>query len=265
MAITARNETERLSALHRLRLLDTPPEPALERLVATTAALFGVPISLVSLVDTDRQWFKARCGLDTRETHRDLAFCNYTILHDTVFVVPDAASDPNFAHNPLVTGEPRIRFYAGAPLILRPGIRLGSLCIIDTQPRPFSELEAATLSRLARMVVDELWLRSTQPANLTATHGETAPRAPGVELDGEPALTGSQLRAARALLDWSIADLVATSGVSSNTIKRLEAQNGRLDVRSNSLNKLRQSFEQNGIYFTGCGCFVPGVQIKLNK
>jgi GAF domain-containing protein len=263
MPVTAHNETERLSALHRLHLLDTAPEQAFERLVATAARLFGVPIALVSLVDTDRQWFKARCGLDVSETHRDLAFCNYTILHDTVFVVPDATADPQFAQNPLVTGGPGIRFYAGAPLILRPGIRLGSLCIIDTQPRPFSDMEAAVLSRLARMVVDELWLRNVQPASFSATRDEVAPGASGLDISGEPVLTGAQLRAARALADWSIADLAGASNVSSNTIKRLEAQNGRLDVRSRSLMSLREALEQHGIRFTGCGSVLPGVQHKL--
>ncbi|MGH1574725.1 GAF domain-containing protein [Methylobacterium sp. P31] len=265
MPVTAHNETERLSALHRLHLLDTPPEPAFERLVTATATLFGVPISLVSLVDTDRQWFKARCGLDASETDRDLAFCNYTILHDTVFVVPDATADPLFAQNPLVTGEPGIRFYAGAPLILRPGIRLGSLCIIDTQTRSFNEADAAMLSRLARMVVDELWLRNVLPANLTDTPDEFAPTETDTDLDDEPILTGAQLRAARALADWSIADLTAASNVSPNTIKRLEAQHGRLAVRSRSLTSLRLALEQHGIRFTGCGSAAPGVQHKLSS
>ncbi|MDT0188618.1 GAF domain-containing protein, partial [Microbacterium sp. ARD31] len=127
------HESRRLAALHRLQLLDTPPDPAFERIAQLAQTLFDVPIALISLLDEDRQWFKARCGLDVPGTPREQAFCNYTILHDSVFVVPDARSHADFALNPLVTGEPFIRFYAGAPLVVAPEIRLGSLCIIDKE------------------------------------------------------------------------------------------------------------------------------------
>ncbi len=134
------NETERLDTLSRYDVLDTPPDAALDRLTALAARLFDVPIALVSLVDKDRQWFKSRHGLDVCETHRDQSFCAYAILPevDEPMVVFDATLDPRFADNPLVTGAPGIRFYAGAPLRMSNGTALGSFCIIDTKPREFS-------------------------------------------------------------------------------------------------------------------------------
>ncbi len=153
------NEAERLQALHQLDILDTPPEAAFDRITRLAAQLFEVPIALVSLVDRDRQWFKSCYGLDTRQTDRELSFCAHAILHDEVFVVPDATQDARFADNRLVTQTPNIRFYAGAPLKSRDGFNLGSLCIMDTAPRQFSTEQAAALCDLAAVVVDELELR----------------------------------------------------------------------------------------------------------
>src|SRR5579875_2112114 len=110
-----RNEEERLCALSRYSLLDTLPEQAFNDLVVLAAQLCKVPISLISLVDRDRQWFKARLGVEVQETPRELAFCNYTILSGRLLVVSDARKDPRFRQNPLVSGPPYIRFYAGAP------------------------------------------------------------------------------------------------------------------------------------------------------
>ena len=153
------NEHERLQALRRQELLDTPPEAAFDRITRLAAQLFQVPIALVSLVDQDRQWFKSCYGLDTRQTDRQLSFCAHAILSEQVLVVPDATQDERFVDNALVIGEPGIRFYAGAPLRTREGFNLGSLCIIDTTPRGFSEQEMAGLSDLAALVVDEMELR----------------------------------------------------------------------------------------------------------
>lgn len=152
------NEAERLAALRDLRILDTAPEAHFDAVCSTAAALFFVPISLISLIDSDRQWFKAKCGIAADGTPRDLAFCTYAILGDDPLVVEDAATDPRFANNPLVTGEPGIRFYAGAPLVLRSGVRLGTLCIIDTKPRSFPEAQRAQLQNLAQIVVAHIEL-----------------------------------------------------------------------------------------------------------
>ena len=153
-------ETERLEALHRYRVLDTAPEPAFDRIAALAARLFGAPIALVSLVDRDRQWFKSTFGMAARETERAISFCGYAILGDGVMVVSDARQDARFALNPLVTGPPRIRFYAAAPLRSPDGYNIGTLSVIDTVPRdPLPPSERRTLEDLAATVVDELHLR----------------------------------------------------------------------------------------------------------
>lgn len=157
----AYNEAERLGVLRDLQLIGTAPEGHFDAICRTAAALFRVPIALVSLVEDDHQWFKAKCGLAVDSTSREVAFCTYTILTDEVLVAEDATKDARFAHNPLVTGEPHIRFYAGAPLILDPGIRVGTLCIIDTAPRTFSPDERQQLADLAVVVVSQLRLHRT--------------------------------------------------------------------------------------------------------
>jgi diguanylate cyclase (GGDEF)-like protein/PAS domain S-box-containing protein len=153
---TSASEADRLQALRNLDILGTAPSPEFDRLCRMAQAVFGVPISLITLLEHDLQWFKAKCGLDIEGTVRDVAFCNRTILGDEVMVVPDARADERFASNPLVTGEPFIRFYAGAPLILSPGVRLGSICVIDSKPRSVSRQEAEILKQLADAVVGEL-------------------------------------------------------------------------------------------------------------
>lgn len=150
----AANEADRLAALHRLEVLDTPPEDELDILTRIAADRFGTAIALVSLVDAGRQWFKARHGLAAGETCRSASFCAHAIAGEGVMVVPDAAADPRFAENPLVTGAPHIRFYAGAPLVLTGGHAVGTLCVIDPAPREgFSAHEAEILALMARQVV----------------------------------------------------------------------------------------------------------------
>ena len=158
------NETKRLAALRDLRILDTAPEAHFDAVCSTAAALFSVPIAQISLVDSDRQWFKAKCGIEAEGTSRDVAFCAYTILSDDILVVEDATKDLRFALNPLVTGEPSIRFYAGVPLILRPGIRLGTLCLVDKVPRAFSAKQREQLHSLARIVEAHLRLHEAHEA-----------------------------------------------------------------------------------------------------
>lgn len=151
------DEPDRLAALHRLDVLDTAPEADLDVITRLAADRFDTTIALVSLVDADRQWFKSRHGLDATETCRADSFCGHTIVGEGVMVVPDAAADPRFARNPLVTGAPNIRFYAGAPLVLADGHKVGTLCVIDPSPREGLTLrEAEALQLMARQVVSLL-------------------------------------------------------------------------------------------------------------
>lgn len=129
------DESSRLAALNRYDLLDTPPSRSLDSIVSLACETFGVGTSLISLVDEDRQWFKAKCGWDGTETARRLSFCSYAILSKRTMVVPDATADPRFRFNPLVTDGPRIRFYAGAPLTTPTGFNIGTLCLIDAATR----------------------------------------------------------------------------------------------------------------------------------
>jgi CheY-like chemotaxis protein len=150
------DEGRRLDALYALGILDTPPEERFDRYTRIAAGLFDVPIAMVSLIDSDRQWFKSRYGLDIAETPRDLAFCAHTILDGAVMQVTDALHDSRFADNPLVAGLPRVRFYAGAPLAAPDGSLVGSLCVVDSRPRELDQQQLVLLRDLADLVQAEL-------------------------------------------------------------------------------------------------------------
>jgi signal transduction histidine kinase len=155
-ASVPKNERDRLVALERYQILDTLPDPAIDDLSKIAAQICGTPIGLVSLVDDDRQWFKAKCGIDATETSRDVSFCAHAILQPgEVFLVPDTLNDDRFADNPLVTGDPYIRFYAGTPLVTDDGYALGSLCVVDRQPRELSLNQLDALTALGRQVIDQ--------------------------------------------------------------------------------------------------------------
>lgn len=154
------DETSRLARLRALAVLDTDAEPLFDALTRAAAAATGRPIALISLIDAERQWFKANIGLsDVSETPRDSAFCAYTILGAELMEVADARCDPRFVDNPLVTGEPNIRFYAGAPITLSDGLRMGSLCVIDREPGSLGDRQRQTLKALASAVAAALELR----------------------------------------------------------------------------------------------------------
>ena len=155
------NDVARVAALRALGILDTPPEPNYDDLTRLAAQICQVPIALISLVDADRQWFKARVGLDPAETPRELSFCAHAIAEPQtdVFVVPDASADPRFAANALVTGAPHIRFYAGTPLVTHDGWALGTLCVIDRVPRQLTPDQLHALTTLRRHILDALELR----------------------------------------------------------------------------------------------------------
>lgn len=154
------NDTARIDALNAYDVLDTPKEMSFDALTRLAARIFGVPIALVSLVDEDRQWFKSAHGLDAEQTPRDQAFCTYAVMDDEPLIVHDATQDERFKDNPLVTGEPGIRFYAGAPLVTPDSYRIGTFCIIDTKPRDsFAGFERNHLINFATTTIDILEMR----------------------------------------------------------------------------------------------------------
>ena len=150
------DEERRLASLRALRILDTDPDERFDRITRLASALFNAPIALVSLVDENRQWFKSCYGLNVKETSRDAAFCAHVVHDREPMVVPDTFLDARFAENPLVIGEPRIRFYAGYPLILNDGACIGTLCVFDTRPRPLEGADLARLRDLADLAMQEI-------------------------------------------------------------------------------------------------------------
>jgi GAF domain-containing protein len=154
-----KNEARRLEVLWQYDVLDTVPEEMFDDLADLAAQICDTPIGLISLVDENRQWFKARVGMTNQETARDISFCAHAILGNDVFVVPDATKDARFKHNPLVTAKPKIRFYAGAPLITPDGYAMGSLCVMDKVPRTLTLQQKQSLKALARHVITQLELR----------------------------------------------------------------------------------------------------------
>lgn len=169
---TPPNEGSRLAALLRFELLDTPAEAMFDNITALAAQICETPIALISLVDAERQWFKSRQGLDASETPRELAFCAHAINGDTLFEVENALLDPRFRHNPLVTGAPDIRFYAGIPLADEGGHKLGTLCVIDRQPRQLSAQQKEALKLLAQQTINlfELRLQTRRQQEQAALH-----------------------------------------------------------------------------------------------
>ena len=170
------DDARRLTFLSDLAILDTAPDENLDRIVGLCRSIFDMPVAVVSLVDEERQWFKSIQGLDVCETDRDVAFCNYTIMSDDIFEVTDASTHPDFSDNELVTGEPHIRYYAGAPFSFD-GFRLGAVCLIDSRTRsPLTERERSILKGLSAVVEREIrtqrLLRESLEALISYIKGE---------------------------------------------------------------------------------------------
>ena len=153
------DESARQRALEDLQLLDTPAEREFDDITLLASFICGTPIALISLVDKDRQWFKSRVGLDVPETPRDIALCAHAILGDGIFEVTDAATDVRFKDSPVVTGDPHLRFYAGVPLKTSDNHNVGTLCVIDREPRRLDESQRAALKALGRQIMRLVELR----------------------------------------------------------------------------------------------------------
>ena len=168
-------EDERLRALYRYDVLDTPPEESFDRITRLAKLALQAPMAMVSLVDRDRQWFKSKQGTETSQTARNISFCTHTIREDEPLIVPNALEDPRFRDSPLVTGAPHVRAYVGVPLRTPDGHNVGALCINDTRPREITSEQVNVLQDLARLVVDELELR--QIASIDTLTGALTKRA----------------------------------------------------------------------------------------
>ncbi|HYL16537.1 MAG TPA: GAF domain-containing protein [Terriglobales bacterium] len=153
------NDGARVATLQKYDILDTEPEKAFDDLALLASYVCKTPIAMISLVDEDRQWFKSKIGVTFSETPRDIAFCSVAIQQPDVFIVPDTLQDERFRNNPLVVSDPRIRFYAGAPLITEEGYALGTLCVVDRTPREFTAEQAEALRALSRLVLAQMEFR----------------------------------------------------------------------------------------------------------
>lgn len=152
-------EAARLAALNRYAILDSEPEESFDDLVNLAAYICNVPMAMLSLVDDHRQWFKSKLGVELRETPREISFCAHAIQQGELFLVRDTLQDPKFRENPLVLGEPHIRFYAGAPLINEDGYALGTLCVVDREPRELETEQKDALQALSRLALRQMELR----------------------------------------------------------------------------------------------------------
>lgn len=192
------NEAKRLKVLWQYQVLDTVPEEVFDDLTELAAQICEAPIALISLVDEKRQWFKSRIGTTVNETSRDISFCAHAITQNDLFIVPDALRDARFARSPLVTSDPKIRFYAGAPLITPDGHALGTLCVIDKVPRELRLEQKQALRILARHVVSQLELRRRSRELWAARQEGAAHKAELEELRAELAKARRELARVKA-------------------------------------------------------------------
>ncbi|WP_020653362.1 putative bifunctional diguanylate cyclase/phosphodiesterase [Massilia niastensis] len=239
------DEAQRLAALHATNLLGSSPEESFDRITRMASRLLGMPMSVISLVDRGNQWFKSRCGLKETSTGRDVSFCGHAILSDEPLVVPDAANDPRFSDNPLVTGGPRVRFYAGVQLYSVDRMKLGTLCVMDRLPHRISEADLDTLRDLARMVEQLIYHRQLAMAaralheqlTSSAARGQLSPAAGQVEfLLNHDVLTGLANRHAlvRAIQDGIVGwrDRAASAVVACLNLDRFKRLNELLGHRA---------------------------------
>ncbi len=265
------NEAQRLAELYALNILDTDEEEAYDDLTKLAANICETPIALVSLVDTHRQWFKSHHGLCASETPRKLAFCAHAINQDEVFIVEDAEKDERFHDNPMVTVDPYVKFYAGAPLIMDDNVRVGTLCVIDHQPRKLSDEQKQSLQMLARQVVSQLQLRrqlvelqaldKAKDEFLSMVSHEL--RTPLTSLYGsleilnhdKDSLSGPM----QTMVDIALRNSQQLRAIINDILDLAKMEAGKLQMNfaEVDLRELaKQSIELNSAYIAHCGCAV---------
>lgn len=264
------NEEERQRWLDELQILDTLEEQVYDDLTFIAAQICQTPIALVSLIDHDRQWFKSHHGLDARETPREFAFCAHAILNDQPLIVEDALKDERFHDNPLVTSGPNVKFYAGAPLILRDNIRVGTLCVIDDHARPLSEMQRQALEALARQVVSQLELRLQLQALTRLDHAKDEfismvnheLRTPLTSINGALSLvlhqvTGELSPQASQLIEVAYRNGERLLNIVNDILDIAKLEAGKMEMHMDSVELvpfLQKAIELNRPYCKGCNC-----------
>lgn len=267
-----KREQERLRQLHELGILDTLEEQAYDDLTRLAAVICDKPIALVSLIDSQRQWFKSHHGLEVRETPRELAFCAHAILQPDLFVVEDAYRDDRFYDNPLVTGPPNVRFYAGAPLVIESGLALGTLCVIGHEPDALTTEQARALEALARQVASQLELRLKvrELERLDRAKDEFTSmvshelRTPLTALSGSLSLlrhgrVGQLDPASRQLVELAQRNAERLLILVNDILDVTKMEAGRLEMQSQPLDLValvQKAVELNQAYLDRCGCRV---------
>lgn len=262
------NEKNRLRKLYELGILDTLEEQAYDDLTRLAAEICNTPIALVSLVDRDRQWFKSHHGLDAKETPRDVAFCAHAILNNDVFIVEDPSKDERFQDNPLVTGEPHVNFYAGAPLIMSDNNRLGTLCVIANEARTITNDQKDALEALARQVVSQLELRLKVKELETLDHAKDEfismvsheLRTPLTAIYGSLSLlvnnkAGGLTDKQQNMVEISHRNTERLLSLVNDILDIAKLESGRFDLNIEELNigeLLEKSIELNEQYCKGC-------------
>jgi diguanylate cyclase (GGDEF)-like protein/PAS domain S-box-containing protein len=224
-------EARRLETLRNLALLDTAPEEIYDRVTALVARLFDAPIAFITLIDADRQWFKSRFGTDSVETERALAFCDHAIRGNEVMVVPDATLDPRFCDNAFVLGEPKIRFYAGAPLVASNGVKIGTVCVIDRVPRALDRAQIAILPEISAFVMAQFELRIENMKTAAAKNELAAviDASPNAIITGlvDGTITGWN-QAATRIFGWTREEIIG----SRNSFIQAEFEHEAQDIRN---------------------------------
>lgn len=247
----ADREEVRLRSVELVGPFPARPDENLNRIARLAHQALGGIAAFVTVVDDEAVWIVGKWGANLERLPKEHAFCWQCVQSKRVLIVEDARQDPVFKLQGIVQNDPRVVFYAGAPISVVDDIHVGTLCIVDDKPRAASSVDTDVLIRLARCAGDELWMSA-----FGSKPEKTAAEAERAKMDHEPiTLNSAQIRAARGLLDWTISDLAQHAGVSPTTVKRLEAKAGTFHLMSRAVLSIRDVFMQHGVAFPSS---VPG-------